>query len=153
MVIDRFLLNTFRTWELALILIAACATVAYGGHYLARPLVHKVENRVTSTAFGIVTGLFSFVLAFLIGQLYGNFAAAANNVRNEATALSQLVRVSSFLGHPEGRATNRLALAYAKEVDTHEWQLMKKGESSPEAWRLVQPDVRRALALHAADAD
>lgn len=137
MTLNRWLLNSFTTWELGLILVGACAVIAFGGHFLARPVVSKVENRVVTTAFGIVTGLFSFVLAFLIGQLYNGFTNAAANVRDEATALSQLVRVSNYLGHPEGRATDRLALAYAKEVDTREWQLMKNGHASPEAWRLV----------------
>jgi hypothetical protein len=135
--LDRWLLNTFTTWELGLILIAACAVVAFGGYVATRPFVHRVENRAVSTAFAIVTGLFSFVLAFTIGQLYGNFTGASDDVRNEATALSQLVRTTAYLGHAEGQTTNRLALAYATEVETNEWKLMKNGHSSPAAWRLV----------------
>ena len=137
MTFNRWVLDTFTTWELGLVLVGACGVVAFGGHLFARRFVERVENRVVSTAFGIVTGLFSFVLAFTIGQLYVNFTSAATNVDNEATALSQLVRSADYLGGPEGKATSRFALAYAKTVETQEWNLMRKGEASPEAWRLV----------------
>jgi hypothetical protein len=134
---DRWLLNTFTIWELGLILIAACATIAFGANALVHPFIHRVEQRTVSTAFGIVTGLFSFVLAFLIGQLYFQFTSTAGDVRNEATQLAQLVRVSAYLGRTEGQTTNRLALAYAAEVEGPEWRLLRDGKASPEAWRLV----------------
>jgi hypothetical protein len=137
MSVDRWLLNTFSAWELGLILIGACAAVAFSGYFLARPFVHRIENRVASTAFGIITGIFSFVLAFLIGQLYSNFNTATSNVHTEATALSQLVRDSHYLGSPKGKTVQRLALAYASEVERHEWKLLREGTEDPKAWKYV----------------
>ncbi|MBV8599826.1 MAG: DUF4239 domain-containing protein [Actinobacteria bacterium] len=138
---NRWLLNTFSIWELALILIAACMVVSLGGLFVARrfvpSLVGKAGERSLSTAVGIATGLFSFVLAFTIGQLYSGFTNAGNAVQNEATQLSQLVRVSSYLSAKEGRDLNRLALTYAREVEGHEWSLMRSGHASPQAWRLI----------------
>ena len=135
---DRWLLNTFTTWELGLILVAVSAAIACGGNLLGRRFLPGVEERIPATAVGIVIALFSFVLAFLIGELYNSYSGAESNVKSEATALSQFAREASFLGRREGPATSRLALAYASEVEGREWRLLRDGKASPEAWRLVE---------------
>src|SRR5262249_7736159 len=81
------------------------------------------------------------------GFLYSDYTAAAHNVRAEATALSQLVRDTSFLSSEEGKAANTLALEYAREVETREWHLLRNGHASPQAWKIVD-SMYSALARY-----
>jgi hypothetical protein len=129
------------TWTLALVLVGGCILVALGALVLGRryvpSLVGKAGDRSLSSAFGIATGLFSFVLAFTIGQLYGNFTRTGNDVRTEATQLSQLVRVSGYIDTREGTVMREDALRYANEVRDVEWPMLRNGNADPEAWAMV----------------
>lgn len=138
---NRWLLNSMPTWALGAFLVGICVAVALGALFLGRryvpSLVGKADSRSLSSAFGIATGLFSFVLAFTIGQLYGNFTRTGTDVRNEATQLSQLVRVSGYIDTEEGKVMQRDALTYAQEVKDVEWPSLRHGRPDPTAWALV----------------
>jgi len=129
------------TWTLALVLVGGCILVALGALFAGRrwvpSLVGKADSRSLSSAFGIATGLFSFVLAFTIGQLYGNFTRTSNDVRTEATQLSQLVRVSGYIDTKEGAVMRTDALAYATQVKDVEWKSLRHGTADPAAWALI----------------
>jgi hypothetical protein len=138
--VDRWLLNTFPTWELAFLIVGGFAVAGVGGFLLMRRFVPSLathaEGRSLSSAFGISSGLFSFVLAFTIGQLYTNFVRANANAKQEATVLAQVVRTSD--GLPGIGVTIRTeALDYAREVRGHEWALMKHGNASLAAWQQI----------------
>ena len=105
---DRWLLNTFSTPELVVIHIGGAILVGVGGFLLMKRFVPSLQgnadNRSLSSAFGLASGLFSFVLAFTIGQLYGNFTRASADARQEATVLTQVLRTSR--GLPPGRGAD-----------------------------------------------
>jgi len=135
---DRWLLNTFSNWQLIVIVVGGAVCFGVGGFLLMRTLVPSIgghsESRTLSSAFGLATGLFSFILAFTIGQLYGNFTRAQANARAEATVLSQVLRSSA--GLPPGLALTirNESLQYAKEVQQHEWSAMSHGHGTTLAW-------------------
>ena len=104
--------------------IVVPVTIGIGGFTAMRRFVPSLErhadSRSLSSAFSISAGLFSFVLAFTIGQPYGNFTAAKVHAKTEATAVEQILRVSHGLPPALGAAVRRETLAYATEVRTHD---------------------------------
>jgi hypothetical protein len=138
--VDRWLLNTIPTWGLVLLIVGGFVIVGVGGFLLMRRLVPSLEThadgRSLSSAFGISSGLFSFVLAFTIGQLYTNFVRANADAKQEATVLAQVLRTSEGLPGV-GVTIRREALDYAREVRGHEWQLLEHGNASVRAWQQI----------------
>src|SRR4051812_36560417 len=111
----------------------------------------NADNRSLSSAFGLASGLFSFVLAFTIGQLYGNFTRANADARQEATVLTQILRASR--GLPPGLALTlrNEVLVYANQVEQREWQAMKHGHGTLAAWEDVDK-MYATLERHRTDA-
>jgi hypothetical protein len=138
---DRWLLNTLPTWALVLLVIGGAVLIGIGGFLIMRKLVPSLaehaDNRSLSSAFSISSGLFSFVLAFTIGQLYSNYTRANADAKQEATQLAQVLRTSAGLPAPLAGKVRFEALSYAFEVRNVEWDLMKKGGSSVEAWQRI----------------
>jgi hypothetical protein len=137
---SRWLLNTSPTWGLVLLIVGGFVVVGVGGFLLMRTFVPSLathaESRSLSSAFGISSGLFSFVLAFTIGQLYTNFTRANADAKVEATALAQVLRTSDGLPGV-GLTLRREALDYAREVRVREWALMQHGWASVRAWQKI----------------
>ncbi|MBV8063898.1 MAG: DUF4239 domain-containing protein [Actinobacteria bacterium] len=135
---DRWLLNTLPTWALALVVVGGALCVGLGGFALMRRLVPSLaahaDSRSLSSAFSISSGLFSFVLAFTIGQLYTNFTRANADAKQEATVLAQVLRTSSGLPQPLAGKIRADVLIYADDVRGREWKEMRRGQSSLQAW-------------------
>ena len=138
---DRWLLNTLPTWALVLLVVGGAVCIGVGGFLFMRKLVPSLaehaDSRSLSSAFSISSGLFSFVLAFTIGQLYSNYTRANADAKQEATQLAQILRTSAGLPAPLAGKVRFEALDYAREVRSHEWNLMKKGGSSVAAWHQI----------------
>jgi hypothetical protein len=155
---DRWLLNTLPFWALVLLYVGGGMTLGVGGFLTMRRLVPSLgghaESRGLSSAFSISSGLFSFVLAFTIGQLYGNFTRANSNAKQEATQIAQVLRASHGLPAGLDSAVHSEMLAYATEVRTHEWKLMQHGNTSTVAWQdldRVYRTLTRARATAGSD--
>jgi hypothetical protein len=137
---SRWLLNTFPTWQLVLLIVGGFVVVGVGGFMLMRRFVPSLathaDSRSLSSAFGISSGLFSFVLAFTIGQLYTNFTRSNADAKQEASVLAQVLRTSDGLPGV-GVTIHREVLDYAREVRTHEWAMMEHGRSSVAAWQAI----------------
>jgi uncharacterized protein DUF4239 len=135
---DRWLLNTLPTWGLALLVIGVAVVIGLGGFAVMRRFVPSLgehaESRSLSSAFSISSGLFSFVLAFTIGQLYSNYTRANADAKQEATVLAQVLRTSAGLPHPLAQTVRLEALTYARDVREREWPLMRRGGASAVAW-------------------
>jgi Protein of unknown function (DUF4239) len=135
---DRWLLNTLTFWELLLLFVGGAVAIGIGGFHLMRrfvpSLARHADNRGLSSAFSISSGLFSFVLAFTIGQLYSNFTRASSDAKTEGTQVAQILRSAQGLPPALDRKVRTETLAYAVVVRTREWPLMTKGGSSVAAW-------------------
>ena len=136
---DRWLLNTFPFWAMVVLFVGAAMLVGIGGFHLMRRFVpglaRNADNRSLSSAFSISSGLFSFVLAFTIGQLYTNFTRANSDAKTEGTEIAQVLRSAQGLPPGLDRTIRAQTLTYAAEVRTHEWALMAQGGSSVKAWQ------------------
>jgi hypothetical protein len=138
--VDRWLLNTLPTWALALIIVGGAVVIAVGGFLAMRRFVPSLaanaDSRSLSSAFGMASGLFSFVLAFTIGQLYANYTRANADAKQEATVLAQVLRTSRGLPGVNLKMRAQI-LDYASEVRTVEWEAMEHGKSDVQAWHDV----------------
>src|SRR5207248_9229333 len=87
-----------------LLVVGGAVCIGIGGFLLMRRLVPSLaehaDSRSLSCAFSISSGLFSFVLAFTIGQLYTNYTRANADAKQEATQVAQILRTSAGLPHP-----------------------------------------------------
>jgi hypothetical protein len=129
-----------------LLYVGGAMLLGLGGFHLMRrcvpSLARNANERSLSSAFSISSGLFSFVLAFTIGQLYTNFVHANTDAKAEANQVAQVLRSAQGLPSPLGPTIRVETLAYATEVRTHEWDLMKHGGSSVQAWQDVDKIYR-----------
>lgn len=136
--VDRWLLNNLPLWAMLLLFVGGGVTVGIGGFHLMRRFVPSLsknaDNRSLSSAFSISSGLFSFVLAFTIGQLYTNYVRANSDAKVEGNAIAQVLRSAAGLPAGLDKTVRSETLAYAAEVRTHEWALMQRGRSSVRAW-------------------
>jgi Protein of unknown function (DUF4239) len=144
--VDRWLLNTFPFWAMVVLFVGVAMTIGVGGFHLMRrfvpSLAKNADSRSLSTAFSISSGLFSFVLAFTIGQLYSNFTRASSDARTEGTDIAQVLRSAQGLPPVLGRKIRAETLAYDAEVRTYEWRLMARGGSSVTAWEDIDQIYR-----------
>ena len=137
----RWLLNTFPTWALALIVVGGLVVLAWAGFKLTRRrlphLAAGENNDVAGVMLGILVGVYGIVLAFVIVALYEGVQAAEGTVHAEATQLAQLSRDVRAFESPAREAVLASIGRYAHAVVEDEWPLMKKGEESPAAWREI----------------
>jgi len=154
--VSRWLLNTFPTWVLALVLIGGFVVVALAGLALVRRRLPSViagdHNEFTGMMSGIVAAVYGVFLAFAIVALYEQFHEASETVQVESAALEKVVRSSGGLD-PAVRADLRDAVReYRDAVIGGEWIAMEGGRDSDEAWARVPP-LYRALRRHEPEGD
>jgi Protein of unknown function (DUF4239) len=135
---DRTILNAIPFGWLALIAVLIAVTVGVGGFLLMRRFVPSIaahsEQRTLSSAFAITASLFSFLLAFTIGQLYANFSRASGDAQQEANALAAVLRGAHGLPPTFAGAIDHEVIAYAHDVYYREWKLMRTGRIDVRAW-------------------
>jgi hypothetical protein len=146
--VTRWLLNTFTTWQLALVVVGGFVVLGVVGLLLVRRLLPRVAEGPFDDVAGIVAGLvaavYGIILAFVIVALYEDFKAAESTVRAEATALAQVYENTRALS-PEVRVRMSEEVShYAAAVRGDEWRRMRDGEESPDAWRHIR-DMYRVL--------
>ena len=137
----RWLLNTFPTLLLAIIVIGVLVLFAATGQYLVRhrwPHVAEGEhNDVAGILLGLLAAVYGIVLAFVIVALYEDFQAADAIVRQEATEIEQIERDSRVFAADVHGQIQRDLDEYTRIVVAREFALMREGESSPLAWKQV----------------
>jgi hypothetical protein len=138
----RWLLNTFPTWALAVIVVGAFVAIAAAGVWLARrafPGVRAGEsNDFAGMMSGVLAAVYGVFLAFAIVALYEEFHEAEESVRSEASALSRLVVNADGLPPEQGEAMRRAVTAYRDTVVTVEWKAMEDGRASEQAWQQMR---------------
>lgn len=137
----RWLLNTFPTWGLTVLVVGGLIVLAWAGFRLTRRrlphLAAGENNDVAGVMLGILVGVYGIVLAFVIVALYEGFQAAEVTVQGEATELAQLTRDVRAFDSPVREAVLASIGRYAHAVVEDEWPRMADGEESAAAGREV----------------
>ncbi|MDQ3739310.1 MAG: DUF4239 domain-containing protein [Actinomycetota bacterium] len=130
----RWLLNTFPSWVLAILMVGGSVLLALAGLRAIRRVDRGAADDFAGVMAGVIAAVYGVFLAFAIVALYEEFHEAEMSVQAESAALTRVVL-----------ATDRrdAALAYRDAVAGDEWDEMAEGRSSPAAWE-------RLRELHAA---
>jgi len=138
---NRWLLNTFTTWELVLMIVGGGILLACAGFVVVRRFVaHDVRienNEIGGIFLGLLGAFYGIVLGFAIVVLFEDQRAADASVHNETTALAQLYRASDVFPPANRVRLGKTIARYALAVREQEWPLMQTGEESLRAHDLL----------------
>jgi hypothetical protein len=95
------------------------------------------HNEVAGYIFAAIGVLYAVLMAFVIVALWGDDDAAQQTTYREANDLAAVYWLSRQMPLAQGRPLEHLTLAYARTVETQEWPLMARHQSSPTATQLV----------------
>ena len=130
----RALLNTVPI--AVIMVVAVCLTLAVTvlAVWLIRRAVPATRDgfhaEVSAPMLGTVAAVFGLLLAFVIVIAYQNYLDAADNVSQEAAALSAIVRDSAAFPEPGGSNVRRAVGTYVRSVVENEWPRMRVGTDS-----------------------
>jgi hypothetical protein len=140
--VTRWLLNTFPTWALAVILVGGFVLLAVGGLWLVRriaPEARRAEaNDFAGVMAGVIAAVYGVFLAFAIVALYDEFHEADAAVRTEAAALTRVASNAAGLPPLEAERMRSAVLTYRDTVVTAEWRAMEEGRASEDAWDALE---------------
>jgi hypothetical protein len=138
---NRWLLNTFETWQLVLMIVGGGILLACLGFILVRRFAdHDVQlenNEVGGILLGLLGAFYGIVLGFAIVVLFEDQRAADASVHAETTALAQLYRSTDTFPPAARVRIGKHIAQYALAVRTIEWPLMRNGEESLRAHDLL----------------
>lgn len=135
---NRWLLNTFTTWQLGLIVVGTFVLLALVGlAFLSRRPAHLREgesNQVAGIVLGVLSGIYGIMLALVIVSLYGSFEQAGSDIRTEASTISMVYRDSRGFDPPVAAAVKAEIAGYIAHVIGPEWRDLRNGNESQVAW-------------------
>ena len=99
--------------------------------------VRVEHNDVAGFIFAAVGVVYAVLLAFVVVTVWGNIDNSREATFQEADHLAGIYWLSREMPAPEGPQLERQTLAYAHRVIDHEWPLMARHQSDPEATELV----------------
>ena len=133
-----WLLDTFPTWALGVIVVGAFVLWGVVGLWIVRRrwpgLAEGGQNELAGVVVGLVVGIYGIVLAFVIVALYERFDEARSSVREEATELAQLYRSSKAFPPDVRRIFQEDIRRYATVVVREEF-VLGEGREHPQALR------------------
>jgi len=132
---SRWLLNSFPTWQLAVLFVGGLVALALSGLFLVRRHLPQVSrgdsNDVAGIAVGLLAAVYGIVLAFVIVALYDDFKQAEATVGREATDVTQLYTDVDAFPSPPREELKDAVLASVTTVRGAEWKAMRSGREAP----------------------
>ena len=126
--------------------------VAVGGLVLVQRLVpierRQAHNDVAGFIYAVLGVAYAVLLGLMVVAVWQDWQAAQDSATQEANELAAVFWLAHGLPKPEGRHIQELARDYARVVVREEWPLMEHGDSSPEAWELLDEMRAGIEALH-----
>jgi len=135
------------SWTDVLIFAASLAAIGLALRLVQRFVPHphrERHNEVAGFIFAGVGVLYAVLLGFVVVSVWGNVGAAQQTTFNEANSLAGVYWISRSLPLPLGATIEHQTLDYANTVESTEWPLMAKHQSSPAATQLVY-DIRASV--------
>jgi hypothetical protein len=136
--LNRWLLDTFTTWELGLIVVGGAVLIALAGlavvHRLLPALRAGESNDVTGVILGVLAAIYGIVLAFVIVSLYDDFRGTKADIRAEASAVAMVYRDTRSLPPATADGVHEDIGRYIHTVTTEEWSDLAHGRENEQAW-------------------
>jgi hypothetical protein len=125
-------------WVLGPLFVAAFAGAAllmfWGVLRWAGRLRSKEFNATIGNFAGVIQALFGLTMGLVIVTLFQNYRDAQSGIRAEAIALAQLARASTAFPSSVDTELRTEIVKYINDVRTKEWQLLRDGRTSDQAW-------------------
>jgi hypothetical protein len=132
----RWLLNTFPSWAIVILVVGGLVAIAAAGLVVVRrrwpDFVAGEHNDVAGVLLGVVGATYGIMLAFVIVAVYEDFSDAQSTVHAEASALAELYRDTQRMeiADPMAAAID----GYVESVIADDWPLMAEGRLSESGW-------------------
>ena len=135
---NRWLLNTFTTWELGLLIVGGCVVVAVGALIAFQRVGRETEaNEITGIVLGVLAAIYGIVLAFIIVSLYDDFRKTKGDIRTEASAVAMVYHDTRGLDAPVADSIKEHIATYIATVKSEEWAALAHGQESEKAWEEI----------------
>ena len=135
---NRWLLNTFTTWELGFLIVGGCIVVAVGALFAFQRFARETEaNEITGIVLGVLAAIYGIVLAFVIVSLYDDFRKTKGDIRTEASAVAMVYHDTRGLGSPAADKIKEHIGEYIATVRNEEWRQLRDGNESEKAWEQI----------------
>lgn len=130
------------SYPVAFGLIALFTAFTVAAQLLIRKTVSDevlTENaNIVDPLLGVVGTLFSVLLGFLVAGSMNRYHDISTTVDQEANGMANVYRFSRGLQSDDRKRIGIYCLHYCNAVIDQEWNMMQKGESSPQAWDAYQ---------------
>ncbi|HUO12626.1 MAG TPA: hypothetical protein VMU37_07710 [Caulobacteraceae bacterium] len=141
----------YPTWAMALLFGVTIMMLALGGMFLLRPFFHRWihgqtrTNEMVSLSMASFSVFYGILLGLVAVGVYANFAAATDNITQEASSLAGLYTDASALSEPHRSALLADLRAYAKETIENDWPAQSQGlvpDRGTSGMALIQKDLQ-----------
>ncbi len=134
-------------WIFSIATIATMCAVACTGQWLVLRYLPTADfvkhNNVAGSLLGIIGTAYAVLLSFVVVVVWQQYNASDNIVSTEASAVSDLHRVSDSLPEPLGNTLKAELDRYVRLMIGQEWPAMQHGGWSPEAAHLADMITRQ----------
>ncbi|MBW5482906.1 bestrophin-like domain [Streptomyces bambusae] len=129
-----WLLNTFSTFALGVLLVGGLVLLAVAGSLAARrryPHLAKGEhNEMVGVTLGMFGAIYGIILAFVVVTLWTQMENTQNVVADEATDLALVVRSAEVFPPADRARVERAVSDYVHAVVEVQWPRMRAGRPS-----------------------
>lgn len=117
--------------------VAASVALVYAVHEYHRRHPAAGGPEVQSLFVGAVLAFFGLFSAFMIVTTWSEYSQGLAFTSVESSSLVAVYRLSGDLPDPPNRRMRALCMEYAEAMVREEWPAMRRGGSSPTAWRTI----------------
>ncbi|MCB5179695.1 bestrophin-like domain [Streptomyces antimicrobicus] len=132
-----WLLNTFSTFALAVLLVGGLVLLAVAGSVTVRRrhprLADGEHNEMVGVALGMFGAIYGIILAFVVVTLWTQMENTQNVVASEATDLALVVRSAEAFPPADRSRVERAVGDYVHAVVEVQWPRMRDGRPSFDA--------------------
>lgn len=146
---------------LGILFVAFCTALSVGGLLLVRRSARlgtlESHHEVAGFFIGVLSVIYSVLLAFVVFLIWGQFEDAKRTVAREANQLGDLMQMTRVLPPANAAPIQKEILAYGRLVVEREWPAMSKAQSSQEVqaqvdllWYVIlgmQPTTAKDVAV------
>lgn len=88
----------------------------------------SLADRIPTNVYAVTAGAMTLLMSFTFAAAFSQYTNAQEAVRQEASAILQMYRATSFIAEPLQTELRNDLLCYATLVSTQEWEELSRGK-------------------------